>query len=124
MKQSLVVILLVAILLIASVMWVSADRGYPEGVEIFEIPSGQWCVLVEGEFECYCPCEVQSVCEPTSVPTDEPNPTPPPNPTPTDFPDPTKTPKPKCNRGLGNGSEGCDPGNSGGKPGSAGEDNE
>ena len=26
-----------------------------------------------------------------------------------------------CNRGLGNGSEGCDPGNSGGKPGSAGE---
>jgi hypothetical protein len=28
-----------------------------------------------------------------------------------------------CNRGLGNGSEGCDPGNSGGKPGAAGEGN-
>ena len=28
-----------------------------------------------------------------------------------------------CNRGLGNGSEGCDPGNSGGKPGRAGEGN-
>lgn len=26
-----------------------------------------------------------------------------------------------CNRGLGNGSETCDPGNSGGKPGGAGE---
>lgn len=26
-----------------------------------------------------------------------------------------------CNRGLGNGPEGCDPGNSGGKPGAAGE---
>jgi hypothetical protein len=26
-----------------------------------------------------------------------------------------------CNRGLGNGSESCDPGNSGGKPGAAGE---
>lgn len=28
-----------------------------------------------------------------------------------------------CNRGLGNGPEGCDPGNSGGKPGRAGENN-
>lgn len=26
-----------------------------------------------------------------------------------------------CNRGLGNGGETCDPGNSGGKPGAAGE---
>lgn len=26
-----------------------------------------------------------------------------------------------CNRGLGNGGEGCDPGNSGGRPGRAGE---
>ena len=26
-----------------------------------------------------------------------------------------------CNRGLGNGSENCDPGNSGGQPGAAGE---
>lgn len=29
-----------------------------------------------------------------------------------------------CNRGLGNGPEGCDPGNSGGMPGNAGEGNE
>lgn len=28
-----------------------------------------------------------------------------------------------CNRGLGNGSETCDPGNSGGNPGRAGEGN-
>ena len=40
---------------------------------------------------------------------------------PAPVPEPTKT---TCNRGTGNGPEDCDPGNSGGKPGSAGEDNE
>jgi outer membrane biosynthesis protein TonB len=34
-----------------------------------------------------------------------------PEPTSTDVsPEPTKTPKPKCNKGEGNGGEGCDPG--------------
>ena len=77
---------------------------------------------------------------PTEQPTNLPTDTPPPGPTatpeptdlpkptptvePTDVPEPTRTPKPKCNRGLGNGAEGCDPGNSGGQPGGAGEDNE
>ena len=32
--------------------------------------------------------------------------------------------EPSCNRGTGNGPEDCDPGNSGGKPGNAGEENE
>ena len=80
----------------------------------FEV-DGATCVFADGELDCYCPCAEPS-CEPTVVPpTTTPVPTEPP-------PEPTK--KPKCNRGLGNGSEGCDPGNSGGKPGSAGEDNE
>ena len=71
----------------------------------------QWA---DGSGDCY-PC---LVCEGCDCP--EPNPTPEPTPPPTETPEP----KPKCNRGLGNGSEDCDPGNSGGKPGAAGEDNE
>ncbi len=55
-----------------------------------------------------------------TTPTVIPSSTPTPEPTATHTPPPTE--KPKCNRGLGNGSEGCDPGNSGGKPGGAGED--
>ncbi len=43
-----------------------------------------------------------------------------PQPNPTNVP-PEPTNEVKCNRGLGNGSEGCDPGSSGGNPGKAGE---
>lgn len=81
------------------------------------------------------------LCEALVVPTATPtHGTPPPatrtpepdntsEPSSTDVPPSTEMPpeptdKPKCNRGLGNGSEECDPGNSGGKPGSAGENNE
>lgn len=42
------------------------------------------------------------------APTPDPTDTPPP---PTPTPDPEPTEKPKCNKGEGNGSEGCDPGN-------------
>ena len=85
----------------------------------------QWA---DGSGDCYpCVCDDCKECpvptkEPTKEPTNEPTPVPP-----TPTPEPTLPPppeKPKCNRGLGNGSEGCDPGNSGGKPGAAGEDNE
>ena len=82
-------------------------------------------------YTCGCNgCEVEEVVlngtpEPndTPVPTDPPTTPPPTDPPPTDPP-PTEEPVAKCNRGTGNGAEGCDPGNSGGKPGSAGEDNE
>lgn len=52
---------------------------------------------------------------PTTVPTSDPTSTP--IPTTEPAPKPTKTPKPKCNAGIGNGSEyygstECDPGNS------------
>ena len=81
----------------------------------------QWA---DGSGDCY-PCLQDGDCP---KPTPPPEPTPPPTdipPTkipPTETPPPTK--KPACNRGLGNGPEDCDPGNSGGKPGAAGEDNE
>ena len=89
----------------------------------FEV-DGATCVFVDGELDCFCPCEEYNECEPTVVPPTE---TPPTRVPPTDTPvppTPEPTEKPKCNRGLGNGSENCDPGNSGGKPGAAGEDNE
>jgi len=78
----------------------------------FEV-DGATCVVVDGTVECFCSC-AEPWCnpkEPTVIPS-------------TKEPTPEPTKKPKCNRGLGNGSEGCDPGNSGGKPGSAGEGNE
>ncbi len=68
------------------------------------------------------PRPTATVGEPTPTEKPVPSPTPKPEPTATDSPPPTE--KPKCNRGLGNGSEGCDPGNSGGNPGSAGEGHE
>lgn len=92
----------------------------------------------------YCPCacsfgEVLPTDTPApaatpvacSVPTLEHSPTP--SPVPTQTPDSTATPpgpsptprsKDACNRGLGNGPEACDPGNSTPRPGNAGERNE
>ena len=65
----------------------------------------------DGSGDCYCACApclvIEKVVE-TPQPTVEPQP----------------ASKPACNRGLGNGAEDCDPGNSAGKPGAAGEDNE
>lgn len=104
----------------------SAQDNYPDGVIVWQIPSGQWCQIVDGEFDkCYCPCEEEGrdVCEPTPIPTDKPKSTETPNPT-DETPEPTEADKESCNRGLGNGSEDCDPGQSGGNPGAAGEDNE
>lgn len=55
------------------------------------------------------PSDTPKPTEPTEVPTETPTtPTEPPPPEPTQEP----TEKPKCNQGLGNGPEGCSPGNS------------
>lgn len=90
---------------------------------------------------CECNCATETPVVLTATPTlppsvtrtpgpsltPRPSPTPEasstPESTPTDVP-PKPTDKPRCNRGLGNNEEGCDPGNSGGKPGNAGEGNE
>jgi len=96
---------------------------------------------------CECNCATETPVILTATPTLPPNvtrtPGPSPTPGPSSTPELTSTPeasptpmptsthippeptdKPKCNRGLGNNEEGCDPGNSGGKPGNAGEGNE
>lgn len=135
MKRSTIAIigvLVFVVVLLAIPLIGSAGDGYPDGVIVWQLPSGHWCQTVDGVFDqCYCPCEseVEYVCEPCPVPTDEPKSTPTQEPTkvnPTATPTlvPTEAPKTSCNRGVGNGAEDCDPGNSGGKPGSAGEDNE
>ena len=88
----------------------------PDGVEEFRNDCGYICyVWPDGSGDCYA-CFECNIETPTPVPSPEP----------TVIPPITETPEPKesCNRGLGNGSEDCDPGNSGGKPGAAGEDNE
>ena len=106
-----------------------AQSEIPAGVEVFHVED-RTCAAMAGKLECWCTdscmkCE-ESVAKSTPSPTDPP----PSGPTPTDQRPtdvPTSVPpteKPKCNRGLGNLSEGCDPGQSGGNPGSAGEDNE
>lgn len=96
-------------------------RGLVEGC-----PEGYVCVTIE-EYALHwdvCPIDPNFTSTPTETPTDNPTVTP------TPIDDPTATPtledKEKCNRGIGNLAEGCDPGNSfgqgkgGGRP--AGED--
>jgi len=105
--------LLVALLL----AWAFGDAGAAGEPYVFEAGGGV-CVSFEGQLECFCPCQSVGSCE--EVPTVTHTPTV--SPTPTYVREsPTVMP---CNRGLGNGSEGCDPGNSGGRPGAAGEGNE
>ncbi len=105
-----------------------------DGQEVYIFEAGtRTCVRVGDQLECFCNCD-SVVCDTTTVlltptPTNgtpESTSTPVgPTATPTD-PGPEPTEKPKCNRGIGNLSEGCDPGNSfgqgqgGGRP--AGED--
>ena len=119
-------IVAIVLILFVFVGVASADSWTPVSVEVYDIPSGHWCVTDYRDdgphTECYCACE-------NSCPECE------------DCPEPVrceecedcescpkcpecKEKKQACNRGLGNGSEDCDPGNSGGKPGAAGEDNE
>ena len=114
MKRA-VVVFVVLFLLIGGV----AYAGYlPPDTEEFRNDCGHICyVWPDGSGDCYPCLECDEPVPPTKEPTREPTKELPPTETPV-------PPKPKCNRGLGNGSEDCDPGNSGGKPGAAGEDNE
>ena len=102
----------------------NAQGVIPEGVESFTDVFGRACTVTElGGIDCdFNPC---LECEVEYVPTPNPTTTPIiPPPLPTATPEATPTLKESCNRGIGNGAEECDPGNSGGKPGAAGEDNE
>ena len=111
-------ILIVLVLLFVTVGVAYADSLLPDDVEQFYDDCGYVCyVWPDGSGDCYPCLECDEPVPPTKEPTREPTKELPPTETPV-------PPKPKCNRGLGNGSEDCDPGNSGGKPGAAGEDNE
>jgi hypothetical protein len=114
-KFFVLLVLIVAALLLTSSS-VLADEG-----EMFnwKDPCGYTCYQwADGSGDCY-PCLDGDDCGVIIV-----DPTPEPQPNPDPDPDPDPEPKVHCNRGPGNGEEGCDPGNSGGKPGNAGEDNE
>ena len=119
MKRN-ILILAAVFILIGGVAY--ADSILPDEAEQFYDDCGHVCyVWPDGSGDCYpcLECEGCDVCEPTPVPTNEPTREP------TLLPPPiATTEKQKCNRGLGNGSENCDPGNSGGNPGAAGEGNE
>lgn len=120
--KNIILFFLIAVLLGAALFVVNRAYGQddqPGGVFYLE-DCGLVCIeWADGSGDCY-PCLTCQECDEC----DEPGPNPTPEPTPPPDPTPEPTEKPKCNRGLGNDSEGCDPGNSGGKPGSAGEDNE
>ncbi len=129
----IIIIILVGVFLFPAIA--SAGDGLPEGTEVFSIPNaGLTCVVwPDGSGECYCDCiqERLEQCgvEPTSIPTGKPPtstpvPTNGPEATPTNPPPDTPEPpdKEKCNRGIGNNSEGCDPGNSSGQGRGEGRD--
>ena len=101
----------------------------PEGFSSINCPERYVCVTIE-EYTLHwdvCPISVPTEVSGTPTPTNGPTSTNTPpvgststpgvEPTPTDTPpvDPTPTDTPKekekCNKGGGNGSEGCDPGN-------------
>ena len=110
--------ILLGLVLVFAAAGVAYASFLPDGVEEFRNECGYVCyVWPDGSGDCY-PCAEPS-CNPKVTPTK-----PVPTKEPTPVPSPTEAPKAACNRGIGNGSENCDPGNSGGKPGSAGEDNE
>ena len=115
MSRILVPLALGLLLACAAAIVVLARVGAEGEPYVFEAGGGI-CVSFEGQLECFCPCQSVGSCEevPTVTHTVSPTPT---------YVRESPTVMP-CNRGLGNGSEGCDPGNSGGRPGAAGEANE
>ena len=117
MKRNL---LIVIVLLIVTVYAASAGSGpqdlYPtyrlmnDEVEVgvvYGLDYG-WLVITDNDTIYTCGCDEDCVfVEEAEISTKEPTLPPPP----TEEPTPEPTEKPNCNKGRGNGSEGCDPGN-------------
>ncbi len=145
MKKLIVALLIVLIsaLIIAGIAFASQTQDLQPAYRLMngdeELGVVYWLdygllIITDNSTLYTCGCEEDIPCNQPSInkpPTDTPPTKPPvateptdrpPTPVPSDTPEPTE--KPKCNRGLGNGAENCDPGNSGGKPGNAGESNE
>jgi hypothetical protein len=133
-------IVVIAALIIVSIAFASQTQdlqpvyrlmdGEKELGVVYRLDSGLLIITDNGTlYTCGCeediPCNLPLITPTPTHGNGEDTPTPvitPTEPVPSETPEPTE--KPKCNRGLGNNEEGCDPGNSGGKPGAAGEDNE
>lgn len=113
MRTAAILIVLAALLVGASA--VSADTPYPKDVQVFELGDGHTCVVwPDGSGDCYCACSCQQAPQATEKLQDKPKDKPQATATPfvPDEPTPTEPPhKERCNKGGGNGSEGCDPGN-------------
>ena len=110
---------------------VFANSIIPEQVTRWEEDCGYVCFYTDTAGVICYPClNGERNCDdiPTSTPKASLSETPTnPKPTPTSSTVPTATEdkaRSSCNRGTGNGPEECDPGNSGGKPGNAGEVND
>lgn len=119
LRIGLLITAIVACIAVACVVTAFAD-GEVGGMFSWYDECGYVCYQwADGSGDCY-PCLTCEECDECKTP----NPNPTPTPTPIPDPDPVDPTKEACNRGIGNGAEDCDPGNSGGKPGAAGEDNE
>jgi len=110
--KKLALLAVVPLLLVSST---AVAQPLPPEVEVFYLDTLTCVVWPDGNGDCYCPCEVD--CEIENVETPKPPsdtaPTPDVTPIPSEEPEPTE--KAACNRGIGNASEGCDPGNSSGQ---------
>jgi len=95
----------------------SAQGKLPDGVQVFTVDDHTCVMSEQGFVECFCPC---STCQTVAIKTPE-SPTPD-GPTPTPAITPPPDDRQPCNRGIGNNSEGCDPGNSLGRGGGQGRD--
>jgi len=98
----------------------------PQAVPSSATPTGG-CVIDVSPTPTHDPCVGPTPTVPAETPTPVDTPTAPtPVPTGTPSPEPTATNPPPatekaaCNRGIGNGAEGCDPGNSSGQGGGGG----
>ena len=109
------------------IIWSNQEKSEQGPDEVYELSDyGLICVVDNGQLWCGCPCPtckdgVQTVVSTEKSSSQTPPPsvvtTPPPvitftPPVSTETPPPHIEEKQKCNQGGGNGSEGCDPGNS------------
>ena len=107
--KKLALLAVVPLLLVSST---AVAQPLPPEVEVFYLDTLTCVVWPDGGGDCYCPCEV-SPCGEKVEKSETPPPPPPPSLPPTPMPE--EDPNEKCNRGIGNASEGCDPGNSSGQ---------
>lgn len=113
MKRSKVVawvmVALMMLTITSTAVALTPDSPYPDGVEVFAVGDHTCVLSPSGDLECFCSCDgTPTACGEavTYLPTDTPD-------TPdTPTPEPPTPERERCNRGIGNGSENCDPGNS------------